>query len=280
MLKQLCSIILLLSGLKSFAQVPTATIIVPTTTICTDNSIVFNSTTTNTPTAFNWTISPAAGNTILSSTTQNSVGISFSNAGVYTLSLTVSNASGTTTATKTINVNANPRASFSASLNASGYPTQLVLTNFSSGATSYIWSYSETGVTDNTTDAIHSYTSSGAYSVTLTALNSNGCIDTDMYSFYISDSSGITLPNVFTPNGDGVNDVFKPIARGISDIKVNIYSRYGNLVASWDKPGGHWDGHTPSGMACENGTYFCVVQATGFDGKTYKLSGFISLFRN
>lgn len=280
MLKRLGSIFLLLSVLNAFAQIPTATIIVPSATICTDNSIILNSSVTNAPTSYSWTLSPASGVNILSSTSQNSLGILFSNAGVYSVSLTVSNISGTSTATQTLNINATPRASFSASLNAAGYPAQLILTNFSSGAGSYIWSYSETVAVDNTTDAVHSYTAGGAYSVTLTALNSNGCIDSETYSFYIEDSSGITLPNVFTPNGDGINDVFKPIARGISDIKVNIYSRFGNLVASWDKPGGHWDGHTPSGMACETGTYFCVVQATGFDGKTYKLNVFISLFRN
>lgn len=208
------------------------------------------------------------------------MGLSFTYQGVYTISLTVANVSGTFTANQNVTVTASPRANFSASLNTVGFPNQLVLTNFSSNATSYTWMYSETALTDNTTDAVHSYSASGAYTVSLIASNNNGCSDTSRYSFYISDSSGVTLPNVFTPNADGVNDVFKPIARGIKSMKVNIYSRYGNLVASWDNVNGHWDGYTPSGMLCETGTYFCVMEATGFDGKSYKDKTYISLFRN
>lgn len=261
------------------AQAPTCGIVVPSGTICSGQSLLLTSINTNTPTSFNWVVSPTVGVTI-GSVNQTSLGLIFTYPGVYSTSLTASNLSGTFTATQNLTVSSTPRASFSASLITVGFPNQLVLTNFSSNATSYTWVYSETPVTDNSTDATHSYTASGTYSVALIASNTNGCSDTSRYNFYISDSSGITLPNVFTPNGDDVNDVFKPIARGIKSMDVHIYSRYGNLVASWDKVNGHWDGYTPSGILCESGTYFCVVEATGFDGKNYKLKGFISLFRN
>lgn len=280
MLKKLFSITcFLLSGFV-WAQSPTASIIVPSNTICTGNTVLFSSISTNTPTSFNWTITPNTAVNFLSSTDQPTMGLSFTYQGVYSVSLTVANVSGTFTANQSITVTASPRASFSASLNAIGFPNQLVLTNFSSNASSYTWMYSETAVTDNTADVVHSYSASGAYTVALIAFNAGGCSDTSRYSFYISDSSGVTLPNVFTPNADGVNDVFKPIARGIKSMKVNIYSRYGNLVASWDNVNGHWDGYTPSGMLCETGTYFCVMEATGFDGKSYKDKTYISLFRN
>lgn len=281
MLKRLVfSIIGIFIGSVIFAQAPTAAIVVPSSTICTNSTIVFNSISTNTPTSFDWTITPVTGVSFITGTNQSSVGISFSYPGVYSLSLTVSNASGTFVATQSASVSLSPRASFSASLITVGFPNQIVLTNFSSYATGYTWLYSETALTDNTTDAVHNYPASGSYTVTLAALSSNGCSDTARYNFHIADSSGITLPNVFTPNGDDVNDVFKPIARGIKSMNVNIYSRYGNLVASWNTVNGHWDGRTPSGIVCESGTYFCVVEATGFDGKNYKLSGFISLFCN
>lgn len=280
MLRTLLSILCFLIGSLGLAQTPNATIIVPTNTICTANSIIFSSITTNTPTVFNWTITPSTGVNYLSGINQPSLGVGFTYQGTYLVSLTVSNISGTFTATQNITVTSSPRASFSASLSTTGFPNQISLTNFSSGASIYTWMYSETPLTDNTADATHAYTSSGAYTVSLVASNAGGCSDTSRYSFYISDSSGITLPNVFTPNADGVNDVFKPIARGIKSLTVHIYSRYGNLVSSWTTVNGHWDGYTPSGMLCESGTYFCVAEATGFDGKSYKLKTFISLFRN
>lgn len=262
------------------AQSPTASIIVPSNTICTGSTIAFSSISTNTPTAFTWLVTPTIGVSYLSSVDQPTTGIGFTYQGTYVVSLVVSNTAGSFTATQNVTVSITPRASFSASLSTTGFPNQINLTNYSSNATNYLWLYSDTPLTDNTTDATHAYTASGAYTVSLVASNTNGCSDTSRYSFYISDSSGVTLPNVFTPNADGVNDVFKPIARGMKTMKVRIYSRYGNLVASWDNVGGHWDGYTPSGMLCESGTYFCVMEATGFDGINYKKNGYISLFRN
>ena len=262
-----------------FSQAPTAAIVVPSTTICTNQNIIFSSISTNTPTSFNCTISPSTGVNFITGTNQPTIGITFSYQGVYSVSLTVTNATGSFVATQNTTVSLSPRASFSASLTTTGFPNQLVLTNFSSNADNYIWSYSETPSLDNTANTIHNYSASGSYTVTLTALSNNGCADTASYSLFISDSSGVTLPNVFTPNSDDVNDVFKPIARGIKSMNVFIYSRNGNLVASWNTVNGHWDGRTTSGIACESGTYFCVVEATGFDGKDYKLKGFITLFK-
>ncbi|HWY10288.1 MAG TPA: gliding motility-associated C-terminal domain-containing protein [Bacteroidia bacterium] len=280
MLRKLLSIAFLFSGPLAFAQAPTAAIISPSGTICTREAVIFNSTTTNTPTAYSWTISPATGVNYVSSTLQPSVGVSFSFAGVYSVSLTVSNASGTVTTTNIVIANVNPNSSFSASLTTVGFPNQIDLTNFSTGATSYIWGYSETVMTNTTTNAVHDYTAAGAYTVTLIALNSDGCFNSSSYSFYIADSSGITLPNIFTPNGDGVNDIFKPVARGINSMKVYVYTRYGNFLYSWDTINGFWDGYTTSGILCESGTYFYVIEATGFDGKNYKLNSYLTLLRN
>jgi gliding motility-associated-like protein len=268
-----------LSTLAS-AQAPTATITAASSSLCTGQGESFTCNTTNTPTVFGWAVSPSYGVVYFSSTDSPTLNVIFNKSGVFTVSLTVSNASGTTTAVRSMTVNQKPTANFSASLTANGFPADIVLTNFSSNATGYQWSYNETGSTDNTTDAVHSYSTSGAYTVTLVALNNNGCTDTLTYDFYISDSSGITLPNVFTPNYDDINDVFKPIARGISSMKVNIYTRWGNFVYGWETVNGSWDGHTTSGEACLSGTYFCVLEATGFDGQTYKLKTNITLIRN
>lgn len=279
MLKKLLSLVFTATGLLSFGQSPTATIVVPTGTICTNQAIVLNSNTTNTPTVFSWIVSPSVGVTMIS-TTQSSVGVAFSVSGVFSVSLTVSNASGTVTTSTNVTVNNSPVAAFSASLTTVGFPNQIELTNFSTGATGYLWSFSETAVTSTNTNESHPYTTSGSYSVSLIAMNSNGCTDTSAYSFYLSDSSGITLPNIFTPNADGINDIFKPIAKGISSMKVNVYTRFGNFVYGWDAINGFWDGYTTSGMLCEPGTYFYVIEATGFDGKSYKLKSYLTLFRN
>jgi len=279
-LKKLLSIAFLFSGFLGLSQAPTATIVVPSGTICSRDTVIFNSTTTNTPTAFSWTVSPPTGVNYVLGSGQSSVAVSFSLSGAYSVSLTVSNASGTVTTSANIVIAQKPLAIFSASLTSVGFPNQIDIINFSTNATSYLWTFSDGPTTTTVTNVSHTYSASGAYSVELIAFNINGCSDTSRYSFYLVDSSGITLPNFFTPNGDGVNDVFKPIARGLSTLKVSVYNRFGILVYDSDKVHGYWDGYTTSGEPCDSGTYFYVLEATGFDGKNYKLKSYLNLFRN
>lgn len=262
------------------SQVPTATISAGSATLCTNRTVLFSSATTNTPTTFAWAVTPSVNIAIGAPADQPTVAISFGKTGNYTVSLVVSNISGTTTATQIVSVKQTPTALFSASLTNNGYPNQITGTNFSSNATNYLWTFNPGAVTYTTTDVSNSYTASGSYTMELIASNSNGCSDTSRYNFYINDSSGISLPNIFTPNDDGINDIFKPIARGMSSMKVWVYNRYGVLMYSWETINGFWDGHTTSGEACMNGVYFYMVEATGFDGKNYSLKSHLTLLRN
>mgnify|MGYP001059574655 FL=1 len=90
--------------------------------------------------------------------------------------------------------------------------------------------------------------------------------------------SNIILPNVFTPNFDSINDVFKPYLDEITEMNFSIYNRYGNLIFETSRLNGFWDGRTTSGEPCKDGTYFCVLNATGIEGKKYKEKTFVQLF--
>lgn len=92
--------------------------------------------------------------------------------------------------------------------------------------------------------------------------------------------SNLILPNVFTPNYDSINDVFRPITDEIVEMEFTIYNRYGNLIFETKRVRGFWDGRTTAGEACPDGVYFCVLTATGVDGKTYKEKTFVQLFTN
>jgi gliding motility-associated-like protein len=194
------------------------------------------------------------------------------------MTLTVSNGSGSSTAVTNVSVTQNAIASFNASLNAVGYPNQMILTNYSSNQISSQWLYSD-APSDNTPSTTKDYTISGNYTISLIAYGANACNDTSVYSFRIADSSGITMPNIFTPNNDSINDVFKPRARGIVSMNVWVYDRFGTLMTHWDKPQGYWDGRNTSGDPLSAGVYFYVLEASGFDGKSYKLKGNVSLLR-
>lgn len=272
--------LLLFASACTFAQVPSATIVSPSATLCTGVSQTFTLQEANTPTAYSWSISPSKSVTILPDVSSPSITFTFNNGGTYFISLLVSNASGTSIATSTVNVTKSANAAFNASLNATGFPNQLILTNYSTNSISNQWFFND-DVAANTTslNTVKDYSVSGSYSVVLIAYGNLGCDDTSSYAFRISDSSGVTLPTIFSPNGDGVNDIFKPISKGISDLHVMIYNRYGTPIINWSRLNGFWDGHTTSGEVCDEGVYFVVLEGTGFDGKPYKLKHSLTLVR-
>ncbi len=119
---------------------------------------------------------------------------------------------------------------------------------------SYLWS---SGQTTSTIAILNP----GLY--TLQVTDSNGCVGTDSIS--IKDSACpqyVYLPNAFTPNGDGKNDVFRPIFSGaVSIFRFAVYDRWGRAVFVSSNPGDGWDG-TTGGRPQPAGTYVweCVYK--------------------
>lgn len=89
----------------------------------------------------------------------------------------------------------------------------------------------------------------------------------------------VTVPNIFTPNNDGINDVFKITTKNITTLNCKIYNRWGILVSELIKINEAWDGLTTSGLQCENGVYYYVLTAGGENGKEYNEKGFVQLMR-
>jgi gliding motility-associated-like protein len=91
--------------------------------------------------------------------------------------------------------------------------------------------------------------------------------------------SSLSVPNIFTPNNDGVNDVFKIQGSNIQALTCSIYDRWGGKVWELKSPLENWDGRNPTGMPCNDGVYYYVLDAAGEDGKTYHKTGFVELVR-
>jgi gliding motility-associated-like protein len=265
--------------LPAVAQIPGATITVPSGTFCSGRTYNFSSILTNTPTSLTWSVTPSANGTLSLASNSTSMNYTFGNAGVHFVRLIAANANGSVVATRTVIINQSASAAFNASLTTQGFPNQLQLTNFSNNSVKNYWIYSDVAPKDSNVNTIKNYTTSGSYSVNLIALGVNGCNDTVAYRFRIADSSGMTLPNIFSPNNDGVNDVFKPIIAGLTSMKLTIYNRYGTIIFSSDRINAFWDGRTTSGEPCSSGVYFYTIEATGFDGKTYSLNKTLTLVR-
>jgi gliding motility-associated-like protein len=117
--------------------------------------------------------------------------------------------------------------------------------------------------------------------VTLVATNALGCTDTLRYSFIaVDDVSALVIPNVFTPNGDGFNDLFSFQETNINTIDVRIMNRWGTEVYTWSKPNSGWDGKSTDGKEIPDGVYLYIVKARGMNGKEFNYQGTVQLIRS
>lgn len=93
----------------------------------------------------------------------------------------------------------------------------------------------------------------------------------------IGENSGLVIPNVFTPNNDGVNDAFRISTKNIATLNCKIYNRWGILVNELTKTNEVWDGRTTSGLLSTAGVYYYSLIAFGEDGKEYNEKGVVQL---
>lgn len=123
---------------------------------------------------------------------------------------------------------------------------------------------------------------------TVTAVDENGCIGTDEILVDVDKNRNVYIPNIFTPNGDGFNDVFKPfVGVGVTSINyVRIFDRWGELVFestpgnmfSNDDTTGGWDGSF-RGENMNPGVYVYLAEISFIDGITLLYRGDVTIIR-
>jgi gliding motility-associated-like protein len=127
---------------------------------------------------------------------------------------------------------------------------------------------------DSSTASTFVVTEPGKYWVTVC-----GASDTVLITPTTCDPK-IDIPNIFTPNGDGQNDLFSAIKpENIETVETKIYDRWGKEVFSTDSITIDWNGKDKSGKECNDGTYFYMITYTGKDKKTVSLKGYVQLVR-
>jgi gliding motility-associated-like protein len=188
-------------------------------------------------------------------------------------------------------VNGSINADFNASEYTGFAPLSVNFTNLSSSSSTTtgtssitsVWSFGN-GISQITTSASISpsttYTNAGTYTVTM-YVSKGTCLDTVSKVITVEMPSKLDVPNVFTPNGDGSNDVFFLKVANLTDISANIFDRWGNKVYESTSSTGNiaWDGTGMSGKELPAGTYFYVIKATGKDGMAYEKKGNVSIYR-
>lgn len=94
------------------------------------------------------------------------------------------------------------------------------------------------------------------------------------------DSAGqiLDIPNVFTPNGDGVNDFFEVTTDGTTVYVFRVFTRSGTQIYYSRSPRIYWNGKTSSGTDVRAGIYYYVIEETG-NSDPFEKAGFVHLFR-
>jgi len=110
--------------------------------------------------------------------------------------------------------------------------------------------------------------------------NINNCTASDSILIQLCNEEVVelSLPNVFSPNGDGVNELFNFDRNAIELFELQVYNRWGDLMYEGSEESIGWDGRTQSGKPAPEGVYFYTLSGTNF-GVSMKVSGDISLFR-
>ena len=141
---------------------------------------------------------------------------------------------------------------------------EVVFLDQSVGATMGQWSFGDgqTAPYEPGAQLTHVYSEIGEFEVSLFLENEGGCLDSVTTTVCtVPPDSWLYLPNAFSPNGDGVNDVFELIQGGIVDLDMRIYDRWGREVFATSDPSFAWDG-TLNGANLPEGVY--VFNLTGF----------------
>jgi gliding motility-associated-like protein len=134
---------------------------------------------------------------------------------------------------------------------------------------------------DSSEDKVPSFTDItevGVFNVSLQVSNSR-CSDSKQVGPIRLQEMAIDIPNVFTPDGDGINDRFMVVYTSVADFKMTILNRWGRVVFKTTNPGDYWDGRIAGRKAAE-GVYFYYIEAKGFnEGEFEKLEGPVHLLR-
>lgn len=93
-------------------------------------------------------------------------------------------------------------------------------------------------------------------------------------------TSKLDFPNAFSPNGDGMNDIYraKTDYQSIVEFKAVIYNRWGQKLYEWNNPAGGWDG-TYKGNPVKQGVYYVQVTSKGADGRRFNIKKDVNLLR-
>lgn len=210
--------------------------------------------------------------------------------GVYDVSLTVTTPEGCVADTlysQYITVFDHPVSNFTFGPQPTDvFETEIQFVNTSSqDAILWDWAFGADGVLGTSTVPDPTLTFPGEdrydYPVTLVVTNSNGCVDTTTQIVVIGGYFSVYVPNTFTPDGDGVNDMFMPVVKDQdpNDHTFAVYDRWGERIFETSDAQVAWDGTLGGSQAKEDVYVWQVESRSVVDGKRRMFLGHVTLLR-
>ena len=136
--------------------------------------------------------------------------------------------------------------------------------------------------TSTVTNPSHSYGFVGMYGVNLVATSIKGCKDTAKVMVEITPDFALYIPNTFTPDGNGVNDIFQPMGVGIDEenYRLDIYDRWGENIFTSNSFRKGWDGTVKGGSKmAEQGVYIYKMQVKDTQGNKHPYVGHVTVIK-
>lgn len=190
------------------------------------------------------------------------------------------------TAESFVHIYDNPEASFTY---LPDYPSiqdsEVDFTNTSIDDISRIWNFGDGSPTVTTDNPSHTYPTIGNvnYDVLLIVTNVHGCVDTAIQNILIEDVLIFYVPNVFTPDGDDYNNVFKPVMTAgydIYDYHLTIFNRWGEIIFESMNADFGWSGSYGSGGLVEDGVYIWTLNFTESSStKKHAIQGHVTILK-
>ncbi len=209
--------------------------------------------------------------------------IALNNTTTYTVTGTDANGCSAPAAA-TVKVYPKPGANFDASPNPAGvFDPVVTFNNQSSADVNYwFWSFGDgDSLSNNTPSPTHAYPGDTAsYYAKLIVHNAGFCYDSIKHLILIGPEYSFYIPNAFTPDGDGINDVFFGKGVGILEYELMIFDRWGNFIFTTDKIEKAWDGKANGGTdASQQDVYVWKVAITDIFTKKHNYTGTVTVIR-
>ncbi|MCH8902514.1 MAG: gliding motility-associated C-terminal domain-containing protein, partial [Bacteroidetes bacterium] len=197
-----------------------------------------------------------------------------------TFYVSITNSCGSSVDSIAITVVSGVVAEFTADPSEGEAPLEVEFTDESTGAVdTWLWDFGDGTNTSTKQNPTHTYENEGQFDVVLIVTNSiSGCTDEATISIIVIMNEVVFIPEVFSPNNDGVNDILFVRGKGIDWIFFRIYDRWGELVFESNNIDDGWDGKY-KGKNQPTGTYTFVLIGVAVNNEKVIEKGNITLIR-